>query len=134
MTMRLAVLARNTQIDAFTALLNGGTIEVRTGSRPATPDDAATGTLLATLTFANPAFGAAAAASATANAVAADNDADAGGTAGYARLKTSGGVAKADCTVSASGGGGEVQLSTVTIAQHDVVNCTSCSVALALGS
>lgn len=59
MTIRTGIAANKAKLDAMLAALDGGTIEVRTGAQPATPATAATGTLLATLTFADPAFGAA---------------------------------------------------------------------------
>ena len=50
--------------DALVDLCEGGTppaiMRILTGAQPADPDTAQTGTLLATLTFSNPAFGAAA--------------------------------------------------------------------------
>ena len=44
--------------DAVCASVNGGTIQVRSGTQPANANTAATGTLLVTLSFAATAFGA----------------------------------------------------------------------------
>jgi hypothetical protein len=65
--------ASNAMVDALTDLIDGGTLEIRTGAKPASPNDAATGTLLATLTFSSPSFGSAASRVATVGAIAAVN-------------------------------------------------------------
>jgi hypothetical protein len=41
MATRLAALSQNAAADAVTARANGGTVEIRTGSQPATGDTAA---------------------------------------------------------------------------------------------
>lgn len=91
---------------------SGATIEIRSGSKPATPETAASGTLLATVTISG-SF------SSTGGVLTAADPASASpaasGTAGYFRVKTSGGTAKIDGTVSASGGGGDMQLGSTTI-------------------
>jgi len=106
--MRISNVAARAAADAVAVLLNGGTVEIRTGAPPATVEDTATGTLLATLSFANPAFAAASdtnpGARALANSITGDTAADANGLAGWFRAKTSGGVAVIDGTV-----GGVVQ-------------------------
>jgi hypothetical protein len=86
--------ARRAAIDAITALLNGGKLQIRSLAAPADPDAAETGTLLAELTpLPTPAFGAADAVTliATANAVPSDNSADATGTAAHYTALDSGG-------------------------------------------
>ena len=63
-------VAANAACDAMAALLNGGTITIWDGAQPANADTAPTTQVkLVTLTFANPAFGAAAAGVATAAAI-----------------------------------------------------------------
>lgn len=87
-------------------------IEIRSGSKPATPETAASGTLLVSITLS----GSFSATSGTLTA--ADPGAvspTAAGTAGYFRVKTSGGTAKIDGTVTATGGGGDMQLGSTTI-------------------
>lgn len=122
-------------IDAWTALLNGGSIRIYDGSRPATPETAvSTQTLLATLTFNATAFGAASSASASANAITADTSADATGTAAWARVLTSGGTAVADLTVTASGGGGDIEFNSVAIQAGAQVSITAFTVSMAIGS
>ena len=91
-------------LDTGTGSPNLGTIKIYTGAQPADPDTAPSGTLLGTLTLANPAFGAAADATpgavATANSIASDTSADATGTAGWFRAADSDGSAFIDGNVT----------------------------------
>jgi len=90
----------------------GSIIEIRSGAKPATPETAASGTLLVSITISG---------SLTSTGgvlTAADPGATlpaASGAAGHFRLKTSGGTAKLDGTVTATGGGGDMQLGSTTI-------------------
>jgi hypothetical protein len=79
---------------------------------------------VATLTFANPAFGAAAAGTATANAIVADTNA-VGGTIGKAELRQGGGTPIVLCSVTTTGGGGDIQLNSVVISAGQQVSLTS---------
>lgn len=100
-------------LDALTALMDGGTVQIRSGTKPADPSTApGDGTLLASITLNNPAFGAAAADSPATRAVAAADDspalsdatADATGTASWFRVLNSASpqVAVMDGTVGTS--------------------------------
>lgn len=91
---------------------SGATIEIRSGSKPATPETAATGTLLVTVSVPG-SFTAASNVLSSADPAAASPAA--GGTAGYFRLKQSGGTAVIDGTVTVTGGGGDMQLGSTTI-------------------
>ena len=88
----LAALTANAIADAVAARCAGGTVQIRDGAQPATADTAASGTLLATCTFANPAFSAAAAGVATALPITQDASADASGTAAWFRVLALGGA------------------------------------------
>jgi hypothetical protein len=123
MALTLRDTAANAMIDALTDLVDGGTVEIRSGSRPANPSDAATGTLLATLTLPTPSFGSAASRAATVGAVAATTGA-ATGTAGYCRVKSSGGTAYVDGTVTATGGGGDLELDSISVVSGESVDIT----------
>jgi len=113
-------------VDKIDAGAGAGTIEIRSGIQPAAANDAATGTLLATLTFSEPAFGAAATTGvATANSITDDSAADVTGTATWARVKDSDGNTIFDCDVTATGGGGTIELNTVSIVANAVVSITS---------
>lgn len=114
MTVKYGVVSRNAKADAHCDLLNGGTREIRTGSPPTDPADADSGTLLGSKTYGSPAFGAASGGTATANAMS-GGTAVASGTAGHFRDKTSGGVVVDQGTVTATGGGGDCTIDTVTI-------------------
>lgn len=99
--MQLAIAGRNASIDAVNTLLNGGTIEIRTGAAAAI-DSAPTGTVLATLTINATAFGAASAGSASFNSIS-DVTASAAGTAAHYVAKDSGGNAERNGTAGTSG-------------------------------
>lgn len=87
--MKISNLARSAAADAVVDLIDGGAgagyIQVRTGAAPTNTTDANSGTLLATLTFSDPAFGAASSGVATANAITSDSSVDATGTPGHFR-------------------------------------------------
>lgn len=98
---------RNTAVDAYTALWAAGTLKIYTGAQPADPDDAASGTLLATIDLPNPAFAAAAAGVAAKSGVWSVVAADTG-TAGYARMTNAAGTKWID--ISIGEGAGELSL------------------------
>lgn len=79
---------------------------------------------VATLTFSNPAFGASSSGTATANAITDDSSAT-GGTVAKARLKNAAGTDKIICSVTATGGGGDIELDDITIGAGQVVAITS---------
>lgn len=82
------------------------------------------GGTVATLTFANPAFGAAVAGVATAAAIVSDTNA-AGGTIAKAELRNAAGTAKVLCSVTATGGGGDIQLSSVIVSAGQTVSLSA---------
>ncbi len=89
---------------------SGATIEIRSGSKPATPETAASGTLLATVAISGSftsTGGVLTSADPTSVTIAAT------GTAGYFRVKASGGTAKIDGTVGTSGA--DMNLATVAL-------------------
>lgn len=79
---------------------------------------------VATLTFSDPAFGAAVTGTATASAITSDTNAT-GGTIAKARLKDSTGTEVCACSVTATGGGGDIQLSSVVVSAGQTVSVTS---------
>jgi hypothetical protein len=79
---------------------------------------------VATLTLANPAFGAASNAVATAGSITSDTSAT-GGTIAKARLKNAAGTDKIICSVTATGGGGDITLSSVSISAGQTVSVSS---------
>lgn len=82
------------------------------------------GTAVATLTFSNPAFGAAASAVATAAAITSDTNA-AGGTTTKAELRNGSATAIVLCSVTNTGGGGDIQLSSTVISAGQTVSVSS---------
>jgi hypothetical protein len=132
---KTGVAARNAALDAKCALLNGGTIKIYDGSPPTNPGDASTGTLLATLTFGSPAFNTASSGTTTAHTITSDTSASGSGTAGYFRMRPSGGsdtsavyqgtvgTSGADLNLSGSGVitiGDTVSISAYTLTDPDI--------------
>jgi hypothetical protein len=108
MALGIPTAVRNTLCAAFTGAIDagaaGGTIDIRTGSKPTTPNDAATGTLLATFTLDPVSFGAPSTGVATLDVSPAISTTGlAAGTAGWARIKDSTGASVGDITVGTSG-------------------------------
>jgi len=98
--MKLAVTTANDMLDELGAKFTlGGTIEMRTGAAPATPETAASGSLLITYTLPAPAFAAAAASSLGALGAPYLAVATGTGTLGHARFKDSVGAAILDMDV-----------------------------------
>lgn len=126
MTITMSAAARTAQADAVLDLLDAGSLlRIYTGSKPATPETAATGTLLLELELNDPAgtvSGGVLTLSASPTISAA---AVADGTAGYARVLDSSEVAVFDGTVTAIGSGGDFQLSDDSLETAQVVTLAS---------
>lgn len=118
---------RNNQLDEVTALVDAGagagTIEIRSGTRPADADTAKSGTLLATCTFSDPSAPAASSGVLTANAITDDSSADATGTASWFRVEDSNDNAVYDGDVGTSGS--DLNLNSVAISAGATVSITS---------
>ena len=133
--IRISVAARNAGVDAITALLDGGgTLEIRTGSQPATPAAADSGTLLAEIELESTAYGPAASGEAQLAGAPLSADAVAGGTAGHFRLKDAQGNPVVDGSVSESGGGGDLILDNTDINEGQKVNITEMPVSLPMSA
>ena len=132
MVTRIPTNSRNAACNGVVDLLDAGsgpgTVQIRTGSQPATGNDAASGTLLGTLTLSDPAFGNAATGVATAASITGDSSADATGTAGWFRAYDSDGNAVIDGACGTSGSGAEMILSTTSIVTGGTINITSWTV------
>lgn len=114
MAITLEDIARNAACNAVVDQLDGGTIEFQTVASAE----------VATLTLGTPAFGAAAAGVAAANAITSDPSAT-GGTITKAVFKTSGAAPVFTATVSLPAGGGDIELSSVTIGATDIVSMSA---------
>ena len=128
--MRVADALRNQIADQITARIDAGagpgTIKIYDGAQPADADDAiTTQTLLATLTFSDPSAPAAVAGVLTFNAITEDSSADDSGTASWARAEDSDGNNAIDVDVTASGGGGTIEMNTVDIVAGGPVRISS---------
>lgn len=131
MTYRLSNNSRqkvgDALVDEIDAGAGAGTIAIRTGTQPTNVGDADTGTLLGTLTFSDPAFGATNSSGvATASSITSDTNADNSGTAGHFRIKDSAGNIHSDGTCGTSGAdlnfdnnvivaGGTIAISSMTV-------------------
>ncbi len=110
----LSTAARNAAVDAIAALLDGGDIRFETSANNE----------VALCTFAGTAFGAAASGTATAAAIGSDADA-AGGTIDHALLRDSVAATVITATCSATGGGGDIELTSLVIGAGDTVAVNS---------
>lgn len=88
-------------------------IEIRSGAKPATPETAAAGTLLVSIPITG-SFSSTGGVLTAADPGSASPAAN--GSAGHFRLKQSGGTAVLDGTVTVTGGGGDMQMGSTTIA------------------
>lgn len=133
MALTLATTARTAMADALVDLLDAGAgagkIEIRSGTRPANPNTTATGTLLATVTLIDPAFGAASSGVATLTDPAAVT-AVATATATWFRAMDSNNAAVFDGDVTATGGGGDLTLATTSITTGLSVDVTGGTVTM----
>lgn len=120
MTTRLDNALRSILADAATAEFAGGTIDIYDGSQPASAEDAATGTLLCIVDLPDPAF------SAAVDGVASKTGSWYGvaavtGTAGWFRMRNVGDTLHKDGAITATGGGGEIEIDTTSIVENGVV-------------
>ena len=127
--IRLPLATRNALVQIYQELIDAGAgagvIEIRSGSPPPSPDGVATGTLLATLTFATLSAPPAAGGSLIFSPITEDSEADASGEAGWARIKDSDGNKVFDCTVGGPGSGEFLELNTTTITAGGPVRINS---------
>ena len=129
MSLSRAATTKNLALDAAYDRGTGMKLKIYSGSVPATADTAlGAQVLLATLTFANTPFGAASSGVKTAGTITSDTDADATGTAAFARITKSDDTVVAQCSVSASGGGGDAIINSTSIVQHTTVSCSALTV------
>lgn len=126
MATTLNTSLQNRQADSWGSDLNSGFLDIYTGTQPAA-NAAPTGDLLVSCTLDVDAFGAAV------NGVASKNGTIAGtavmgGTAGYAQLRNAANTRWMYVSLTATGGGGAVQLDTVTINVNDIVTITAATI------
>jgi len=126
-TNAVASAACDAVVDAIDGGAGAGTLKMYTATIP-TDADTALGaqTLLATLTFSDPAFGAASNGVATASAITSDTSADATGTVTWGRIATSAGTTVMDVVIGTSGE--DINLNTAAIVSGATVAVTALTV------
>lgn len=127
MTLKYATALRNAQQDAITTFAgNSGLLRIYAGTQPTDPQTAISAqTLLGQLTMNATSFSAASGGVLTANAITQDSSADATNTASFFRLfKSDGSTVVMDGTITATGGGGDMTLNTVSIVSGGPISCT----------
>lgn len=132
MATRIPTAVRNAMVDAVVDRLDAGAgpghVEIRVGAQPASANDAATGILLADVDLDDPAFGnAGAAVDGQAAAAGLPNESVglADGDAGWFRAYDSNDVVVIDGDVTATGGGGDMELNTIAISTGVAFEITS---------
>jgi hypothetical protein len=125
MAFQFSTATRNAALDQIeTTISTSPTLEIRSGSVPANCAAASTGTVLATITLPSDWLAAASGGSKTISGTWQDVSADATGTAGYFRI-SQGATCHIQGTVTATGGGGDMTLDSVSITAAQQVNITA---------
>lgn len=118
MAVQFSVAVRNARLDAIETTIGVSAIlKIRTGAAPANVAAADSGTVLATLNLPSDYMAAAASGAKAKSGTWEDTSADATGTAAHFRLYQSDGTtAHMQGTVTATGGGGDLQVDNVSFA------------------
>lgn len=133
MAVQLSTTVRNAVLDQVeTTIGTSAILEIRTGAQPANCAAADSGTLLASMTLPSDWLAAASGGSKAKSGTWQDPSANATGTAAHFRVKDSGGtVCHMQGSVTATSGGGDIELDNTSIATGQVVTISSFSVAAA---
>lgn len=117
MAIQLSVAVRNARLDAIeTAIGTAPIVRIRSGAAPATCATADSGTILATLTLPSDWMAAASSGTKSLSGSWVDASADNGGTAAHFRIyDSSGSTCHLQGTCTATGGGGDMEINTVTL-------------------
>jgi len=127
MARQFSATLRNARADVYESHIGAAAVlEIRTGSPPANADAADSGTLLASLTLPSD-WMAAASAGVKAKSGTWSGTASAAGTAGHFRVKSSGGTAHDQGTVTATGGGGDMTVDNAVFANGQAFSVTTFS-------
>lgn len=127
MAIQLSVTVRNAMLDAIeTAIGTAPILEVRTGAAPANCAAASTGTLLASATLPSDWLAAASSGSKALSGTWQDASANATGTAAHYRIfESTNTTCHLQGTVTATGGGGDMEVSTTSFVSGQPFNVTS---------
>jgi hypothetical protein len=134
----ISTAARNAAVSSVAALVDAdvgaGTIDIRSGGKPAAVSDPATGTLLATVTLADPAFTGPVNGVMTLDATPVLATVGlANGAAGWFRMFDNSGDAVLDGTVSATGGGADLEMNVTAISVGLAVQITAGTLTMPAG-
>ena len=125
MAVQLSVAVRNARLDSIESTTGTApTLEIRTGAQPANCAAADSGTLLASMTLPSNWMNDASGGTKTLTGTWEDLSADAGGTAGHFRIKQ-GATCHLQGSVTATGGGGDIELSSTSISAAQAVTITA---------
>lgn len=135
MALSFAITTGNAILDRITTAIDAGSgagkIRLYSGTSPANANASLSGnTLLAELTCSDPSAAAASAKTLTLNAITQDASADATGEATFFRVVDSDNNVVLQGSVTAVGGGGDLQMNTASIVAGGPVQITSCSFTL----
>ena len=127
MAIQLAVSTRNARLDAIeTDAGTAAILKVRTGAQPASCAAADSGTVLATCTLPTDWMAAASAGAKSLSGSWSDPSADASGTAAHFRLyKSDGTTCIMQGSITATGGGGDMEVDNTSFAAGQVFTVTS---------
>lgn len=127
MTIQLSTAVRNARLDQIETTIGASAVlKIRTGAQPANCAAADSGTVLATLNLPVDYMAAAASGSKAKSGTWEDATADATGTAAHWRLYASDGTTThAQGSVTATGGGGDLELDNTSIASGQQVTVTA---------
>lgn len=127
MAVQLSVAVRNARLDAIeTTVSTSAKLKIKSGSAPANCAAADSGTVLATLDLPSDWLAAASSGAKAKAGTWADTSADATGTAAHWRLYASDGTTcHAQGTVTATSGGGDLELDDITIEAGQTVTVTT---------
>lgn len=127
LALQYSTNVRNAQLDAIESTTGTAAIlKIRSGAAPATCATADSGTVLATMTLPSDWMAAASSGSKALTGTWQDTAADAAGTAAHFRIYDSAGTTcHVQGTVTATGGGGDIELQNTSIATGQAITITS---------
>ena len=127
MAIQLSTTVRNARLDTIeTTISTAPILEIRTGAQPANCAAADSGTLLASMTLPSDWMAAAASGSKALSGSWNDASANAAGTAAHFRIKDNGGsTCHIQGSVTATSGGGDIELNNTSIASGQSVTITA---------
>lgn len=120
----------NDLIAALATTFDSGKLELRSGSPPADADQAATGTVVATLNLPADAFGSAAGGVISKAGTWEDTSADASATIGWYRLANGADTRRIDGTVTNTSGGGDMEVDNVVVNAGQQITITAYSLTM----